>query len=52
MIKTTTSSAIPNRPAFTPKMDNFKVSLSYEGLSLKPGCEQRSIEELKRDYAR
>ena len=37
---------------FTPKMENFKVSLSYEGLSLKTSSEGKSIAELKRKYAR
>jgi len=37
---------------FTPNMDNFKVSLSYEGLSLKKGSEGKSIADLKRKYAR
>ncbi|MCG3728764.1 hypothetical protein EXA13_04280 [Vibrio cincinnatiensis] len=52
MIKTSNSSLIQSKPLFTPKMENFKVSLAYEGLSLKAGSEKRSIEELKRDYAR
>jgi hypothetical protein len=37
---------------FTPNMDNFKVSLSYEGLSLKKSSEGKSIADLKRKYAR
>lgn len=37
---------------FTPNMDNFKVSLSYEGLSLKKSSENKSIADLKRKYAR
>ena len=37
---------------FTPRMDNFKVSLSYEGLSLKKSSEGKSIADLKRKYAR
>ena len=35
-----------------PDMDNFKVSLSYEGLTLKTNSEGKSIAELKRKYAR
>lgn len=37
---------------FTPNMENYKVSLSYEGLSLKKGNEPKSIADLKRQYAR
>lgn len=33
-------------------MDNFRVSLSYEGLSLKSENEGKSIAELKRKYAK
>lgn len=50
---TTVSKTSNDRKAkFTPKMDNFKVSLSYEGLSLKKGSEGKSIADLKRKYAR
>ena len=41
-----------NKTKFTPNMDNFKVSLSYEGLSLKKSSEGKSIDELKHQYAR
>ena len=37
---------------FMPDMNNFKVSLSYEGLTLKTNSEGKSIAELKRKYAR
>lgn len=37
---------------FAPNMENYKVSLSYEGLSLKNGNERKSIADLKRQYAR
>ena len=37
---------------FTPNMDNFEVSLSYEGLALKKSNERKSITDLKRKYAR
>lgn len=37
---------------FTPNMENYKVSLSYEGLSLKKDYERKSIADLKRLYAR
>ncbi len=41
-----------NKARFTPNMENFKVSLGYEGLSLKKSSEGKSIAELKRKYAR
>lgn len=37
---------------FIPNMENFKISLSYEGLSLKKDNERKSIADLKRQYAR
>jgi len=37
---------------YIPNMDNFEVSLSYEGLVLKKNNERMSISELKRKYAR
>ena len=37
---------------FMPDMDNFKVSLSYEGITLKTSNEGKSIAELKRKYVR
>lgn len=37
---------------FIPNMENYKVSLSYEGLSLKKDHERKSIADLKRKYAR
>ncbi|WP_197414310.1 hypothetical protein [Lacimicrobium alkaliphilum] len=37
---------------FTPKMDNFRTSLMYEGLTLKKNPENQSIADLKRKYAR
>ena len=37
---------------FTPNLENYKTSLSYEGLSLKAKGKPRSISELKRKYAR
>ncbi|MCB4437796.1 hypothetical protein LHL20_16320 [Alteromonas sp. McT4-15] len=40
------------RAKFTPNMDNFKISLSYEGLSLKKENEEKDITELKRKYSR
>lgn len=50
---TTVSKANKERKAkFTPNMDNFRVSLSYEGLSLKKSSESKSIADLKRKYAR
>lgn len=50
---TTVSKASNERKAkFSPNMENFKVSLSYEGLLLKKSSEGKSISELKRKYAR
>jgi hypothetical protein len=51
---TTTASKDNNerKAKFTPNMDNFEVSLSYEGLSLKKSNEIKSIADLKRKYAR
>ncbi|QYJ80710.1 hypothetical protein [Shewanella acanthi] len=37
-----------NKARFTPNMENFKVSLGYEGLSLKKSSESKSIADLKR----
>lgn len=37
---------------FIPNMNNFEVSLSYEGLTLKKSNERLSIADLKRKYAR
>jgi hypothetical protein len=52
MATTISKSSNKRKLKFTPKMDNFKVSLSYEGLSLKKSSEGKSIAELKRKYAR
>lgn len=42
----------PRKAKFSPNLENFKVSLSYEGLSLKKNSEGKTIAELKRKYAR
>ena len=52
MAPTITTSSNNQKSKFTPKMENFKVSLSYEGLSLKKDGEGKSLDELKRKYAR
>ncbi|MFT6529017.1 MAG: hypothetical protein ACJAZB_000655 [Psychrosphaera sp.] len=52
MANTISENSNEHKAKFTPKMDNFKVSLSYEGLSLKKSSEGKSITELKRKYAR
>lgn len=52
MATTITKTNNQNKTKFTPNMENFKVSLSYEGLSLKKSSEGKSIDELKRKYAR
>lgn len=40
------------RAKFAPNMDNFKISLSYEGLSLKKENKEKDITELKKEYSR
>ncbi len=52
MATTVTKSSNEQKTKFTPNMDNFKVSLSYEGLSLKKSNEGKTISDLKRKYAR
>ena len=52
MATTISKTSNQHKAKFTPNMDNFKVSLSYEGLSLKKSSEGKSIDELKRKYAR
>ena len=52
MTSSATAKPAPEKAKFTPKMDNYKTSLGYEGLTLKPADENLSIEELKRKYAR
>jgi len=37
---------------FTPNMEDFRVSLSYEGLQLKKSNKGKTIEDLKRKYTR
>lgn len=41
-----------NNKKFKPRLNNFEVSLSYEGLSLKKASQNKSIDELKHQYAR
>ncbi|WP_371193392.1 hypothetical protein [Glaciecola sp. SC05] len=49
---TTVSKASNERQAkFIPNMDNFKVSLSYEGLSLKKSSEGYSIAGVNLDLS-
>ena len=52
MSNTATKVTIERKDKFTPTMENYKVSLCYEGLSLKKSSEHKSITELKRQYAR
>lgn len=47
-----TKNSNERKAKFTPNMDNFRVSLSYEGLSLKKNSEGKTIAELKRKYER
>lgn len=44
--------ATESKGRFTPNMENFKTSLKYEGLTLKNEKKNKSIQELKRQYAR
>ena len=41
-----------SKTRFTPNLENFKTSLSYEGLVFKEKSKTHSIAELKRKYAR
>ncbi len=52
MSKTATKTTDERKAKFSPNMENYKVSLSYEGLSLKKNSEHKSIADLKRQYAR
>lgn len=52
MSSTATKTTNDRKTTFTPNMENYKVSLSYEGLSLKKSSERKSIADLKRQYAR
>lgn len=52
MSNTVTKATNERKAKFTPNMENYKVSLSYEGLSLKKSNEHKSISDLKRQYAR
>ncbi|WP_016958479.1 hypothetical protein [Enterovibrio norvegicus] len=52
MTKTCSKAPSENQTQFKPKIENFKTSLAYEGLSLNKTNKNRSIEELKQAYAR
>ena len=52
MTTTASKTANQNKKTFTPNMENFRVSLSYEGLLLKSRKAPKSVEELKRQHAR
>jgi len=52
MSNSSSESVTRTKKTFVPKADNFKVSLKYEGMSLKEEDKRHSIEELKRKYAR
>lgn len=52
MPNTATKTTDERKPKFIPNMENYKVSLSYEGLSLKKDNERKSIADLKRQYVR
>ncbi|MFT6992805.1 MAG: hypothetical protein ACJASL_004806 [Paraglaciecola sp.] len=52
MTNTVATTSTQKKPRFTPKMENFKIRLMYEGLSLKEEKQNQSIEQLKQKYAR
>ena len=52
MTTKTAKTSNQQKTKFMPDMDNFKVSLSYEGLTLKTNSEGKSIAALNREYAR
>lgn len=52
MTNSVSTNSLKNKARFTPNMDNFKTSLMYEGLILKKSSESKTIEDLKRKYAR
>jgi hypothetical protein len=37
---------------YQPKLDNYLTSLQYEGVTLKKNHKPKSIDELKRQYAK
>lgn len=41
-----------HKSKFKPNLENYKVSLSYEGLVLKQTSENQSVSDLKRKHAR
>lgn len=41
-----------SKAQFMPNMENFRTSLSYEGMVLKADWTSQGIEVLKRKYAR
>ncbi|GEA52339.1 hypothetical protein VIN01S_31430 [Vibrio inusitatus NBRC 102082] len=47
-----TSNSTRRNDKFTPNLENFRISLSYEGLTLKEKTKKQTIAELKRKYAR
>ncbi|MEQ3647943.1 MULTISPECIES: hypothetical protein [unclassified Alteromonas] len=51
-MKSAVSKNANQKSRFIPNMANFEVSLSYEGLSLKKVSERKTINDLKRKYAR
>ncbi|MCE0492929.1 hypothetical protein [Vibrio salinus] len=52
MTNTSAKLSVEKKKKFTPKLDNYKTSLQYEGLTLSTKDENRSITELKQKYAR
>lgn len=52
MSNTVVKGKAKNSRVFTPKMSNFVVSSSYEGLVFKKENQDKTIRELKLKYAR
>ncbi|MGX9460643.1 hypothetical protein ACWXWU_05290 [Shewanella sp. A14] len=52
MANSTKDKTPKNARIFTPKMSNFEMSSSYEGLSVKKENTGKSINDLKLKYAR
>ena len=52
MSHTVSKNSNHRKERFAPNIQNYEVSLSYEGLELKKANERKTIVDLKRKYAR
>ena len=52
MAHTVSKNSNHQKERFSPNIQNYEVSLSYEGLELKKTNERKTIVDLKRKYAR